>query len=46
MIRKQILIALGMAAAMVVCLIVAARALGHGDAAPLEIADRLALAAR
>jgi len=45
-IRKQILIALGMAAAMVVCLIVATRTLGHGDAAPVSTADRLALAAR
>jgi hypothetical protein len=45
-VRKQILIALGMSAAMAVCLIVAARTLGHGDAAPVETAERLALAAR
>lgn len=46
MVRKQILIALGMLAAAAVCLFVTARALGGGAAGPLPVADRLALAWR
>lgn len=46
MLRKQILIALGMLAAVAVCLAVATRALGTHDIAPVATADRLALAVR
>ncbi|THD61999.1 MAPEG family protein [Phenylobacterium sp.] len=46
MIRKQILIALGMLAAVAVCVFVASRAMGSHAAAPLAVAERLALAAR
>ena len=46
MLRKQILIALGMAAAVAVCVAVALRALGGHGAAPVATAERLALAWR
>ena len=46
MLRKQILIVLGMAAAVAVCLAVVLRVLGTHDAAPVAVAERLALAAR
>jgi len=42
--RKQILILLGMLAALAVCLAVALRALGSHDPATVAVADRLALA--
>jgi hypothetical protein len=46
MLRKQIPIALGMAAAVAVCLFVAQRAVGGHDPAPLPVAERLELAWR
>ena len=46
MLRKQILIGLGVLAALVVCIAVASRALGAHDPAPVAVADRLALAWR
>ncbi|WP_372782969.1 MAPEG family protein [Phenylobacterium sp.] len=46
MVSKQILIALGMLAAVAVCLAVAARALGAHDAAEVGAAERLAMALR
>lgn len=46
MLRKQILIFLGMLTAVIVCGLVAQHALGARDAAPVATADRLALAVR
>jgi hypothetical protein len=46
MLRKQLLIVLGMAAAVAVCLVTWRYALGRGDAAPVTAAARLALAVR
>ena len=46
MLRKQILIALGMLAAVAVCVAVATRALGAHATAPVATGDRLALAWR
>jgi hypothetical protein len=46
MVRKQMLIALGMLAAVAVCLAVAARALGTHAMAAVGTAERLELAAR
>lgn len=45
MARKKLLIAIGMAAAVVICLITASRALGAHSIADVAAADRLALAA-
>jgi len=44
--RKRILIVLGVLAAAAVCLVVASRALAGHDLAPVGVADRLALAWR
>jgi hypothetical protein len=46
MLRKQILIALGMLAAVAVCIAVAVHALGSRGGAEVATADRLALAVR
>jgi hypothetical protein len=46
MVRKQVLIALGMLAAAVVCIVVASRVLGSHDGGQLATAERLALAGR
>ncbi len=46
MLRKQLLVALGMLAAVAVCLVVATRALGAGETTPVATAERLALAWR
>jgi len=46
MLKKQILIAIGVVAALVVCIAVAVRALGTHDSAPVATAERLALAVR
>ncbi|HEX3365808.1 hypothetical protein [Phenylobacterium sp.] len=46
MLRKQLLIALGMVAAVAVCLLAARHAMGRHSAAGMATADRLALAWR
>jgi hypothetical protein len=46
MLRKQVLIAIGMAAAMAVCVIAWRYSLGGADAGPVDAAARLALAVR
>jgi len=46
MLKKQILIVIGMVAAVIACLAVTMRVLGTHDAAPVAVAERLALAIR